>query len=43
MGSNNTNEKKPTINLKKEKIKKINTKEIIIKEEIESKFKFLKF
>ena len=41
MGSNNTNEKKPATNFKNEKVKKINTKEISKKEEIESNFKFL--
>ena len=38
MGSNNSNENKPISNIKEEKSKKIRTKEIKPKEEIESNF-----
>jgi len=39
MGSNNTNEKKPITNIKEQQVKKVPTKEMSIKEEIESNFK----
>ena len=41
MGSNNSNENKPIQNIQAEKLKKIPTKELKPKEEIESNFKYL--
>ena len=41
MGSNNSNENKPIQNIKEEKLKKVPTKEIKPKEEVESNFKYL--
>ena len=41
MGSNNSNENKPIQNIKEEKLKKVQTKEIKPKEEVESNFKYL--
>ena len=41
MGSNNSNENKPIQNIKEEKFKKVPTKEIKPKEEVESNFKYL--
>ena len=41
MGSNNSNENKPIQNIKEIKLKKVPTKEIKPKEEVESNFKYL--